>query len=47
MVAITAEIEELVGKKTQLLFECAICKKIYKEPGMCQQCDLLLKIKGG
>ena len=41
------EEEELVGAYTRLLFECAICKRVYKKPGMCQQCDVVLKLKGG
>lgn len=39
--------EEIIGKYTQLLFECSVCKKVYKKPGMCQQCDIVLKLKGG
>jgi hypothetical protein len=39
--------EELVGKYTQLIFECTICKKVYKKPGMCSTCDAILKPKGG
>ncbi len=36
-----------VGEKTQLIFECAVCKKVYKQPGMCAECQLVLKPKGG
>lgn len=39
--------KELVGKYTDLVFQCAVCKKTYKKPGMCTQCDIMLKPKGG
>ena len=39
--------EELVGKYTQLIFECAVCKKVYKKSGICNTCDEILKAKGG
>lgn len=35
------------GKYTELVFECQICRRIYKDPGMCSQCNVLLKPKGG
>ena len=39
--------EDLVGKYTQLIFECTVCKKVYKKPGMCKTCDEMLKPRGG
>jgi hypothetical protein len=39
--------EEMVGKYTQLIFECTVCKKVYKKSGMCNTCDVTLKPKGG
>ena len=41
------ELEEVVGRYTQLVFECAVCKKVYKKPGACNACDEILKPKGG
>ncbi|MBI2084839.1 MAG: hypothetical protein HYT70_04505 [Candidatus Aenigmarchaeota archaeon] len=38
---------DLVGAYTQLVFECTVCKKLYKKPGVCNQCDVILKAKGG
>lgn len=29
------------------VFMCTMCKKIYKNPGMCNHCDAVLKPKGG
>ena len=39
--------EDLAGKYTQLVFQCAVCKRVYKKPGMCNVCDEVLKPKGG
>ena len=39
--------EDLAGKYTQLVFQCAVCKKVYKKGGVCNTCDELLKPKGG
>ena len=41
------ELEDVVGKYTQLVFECTVCKKVYKKPGICNTCDEILKAKGG
>ncbi len=41
------EEDELVGRYTQLVFHCAVCKKLYKKPGGCSTCDEVLKPKGG
>ena len=41
------EQEDIVGAYTQLLFECTVCKRAYKKPGICDQCDVVLKLKGG
>ncbi|MBI1978714.1 MAG: hypothetical protein HYS62_01475 [Candidatus Aenigmarchaeota archaeon] len=39
--------ESLAGKYTELIFACAVCKKVYKKPGICRTCDEMLKPKGG
>ena len=39
---ITREEEENL---TKLVFACAICNKVFKEPGMCDKCDVALKAK--
>lgn len=39
--------DELVGKYTQLIFECAVCKRVYKKSGTCNVCDQILRPKGG
>jgi hypothetical protein len=36
----------IVGPYTKLVFECAVCKKIYKDPGMCEACNVILKPRG-
>ncbi len=30
-----------------VVFMCTMCKKIYKDAGMCKHCDVVLKPKGG
>jgi hypothetical protein len=35
-----------VGPHTQLVFECAVCEKVYDNPGMCQACKVMLKPRG-
>lgn len=39
--------DDIVGAYTQLVFACNVCKKVYKKPGMCPDCDVVLKPKGG
>ena len=39
--------DDTVGAYTQLVFACSICKKVYKKPGMCNECEVVLKPKGG
>ncbi|MBI2547314.1 MAG: hypothetical protein HYW23_02600 [Candidatus Aenigmarchaeota archaeon] len=39
--------KESAGKYTRLVFECAVCKKVYKKPGVCKICDTILKPSGG
>jgi len=31
----------------ELVYACSVCKKVYKKPGMCVTCNVLLKSKGG
>jgi len=43
----TAEIEEQDKSEnmTKLIFACQVCEKMYKKPGMCKSCDVVLKPK--
>ena len=34
--------EEMV---TKLIFECSICRRVFKDPGVCNKCDVVLKAK--
>lgn len=38
--------QDIVGAGTQLEFACAVCNKLYKHPGMCKTCHVLLKPSG-
>jgi len=37
--------EEDIKNLTRLVFECAACHKIFDEPGICMNCDIVLKAK--
>jgi recombinational DNA repair protein RecR len=41
------KLERNVGMYSELVFECSVCKKIYKKPGICDICNVVLKPKGG
>ncbi|MEM5802156.1 MAG: hypothetical protein QXQ18_02085 [Candidatus Aenigmatarchaeota archaeon] len=41
------QIIKIEGKYSQLIFECAICARIYNKPGICDICKVTLKPKGG
>ena len=34
------------GAKTDLAFQCMICKTMYKKPGMCHGCETVMKSGG-
>ncbi len=40
---------KLEGKENEeeIAFECMICRKIFKDPGFCPECQLILKKRGG
>jgi hypothetical protein len=39
--------EENKAVGAELLFECAVCNKVYNKSGMCSECQAVLKPKGG
>lgn len=40
-----AEQEHEEENMTKLVFACRVCEKMYKKPGMCRSCDVVLKPK--
>jgi rRNA maturation endonuclease Nob1 len=39
------EKEENKKNFTKLMFQCEACNKVFDEPGMCIECDIVLKAK--
>ncbi len=39
--------ENYTGKYSPLEFECEVCFRVYKKPGICDVCKVILKPKGG
>ena len=37
--------EQNAEEAAKLVYACAICKNIFKEPGYCSNCDAVLKSK--
>jgi len=41
-------VEKMIeGAKTEIVYQCIICKSMYDHPGMCHGCETVLKKKGG
>lgn len=35
--------KKLIEKKQKAIYACMICKQMFKDPGMCPDCDKILK----